>query len=283
MQLPGQLRGNSQTYNWDSMLVGNYANTLLNTSFEFPAYIRHAYSKNLFENLDDEHVMLGVAAIDHQGHLKDTIPTGHEHLAVVRVFSTEEELLLLMDSVPKWDKAGAIPCTTKSNMSEIDFILVYSKDLETDAKAKSMVCAIEDAFHNDAFGWMSCFPNMKNMSAKLNPEQDVCDNRGYTTNKHWVSGSNAVFSKIMMAMMEREFNDTYDIFFLMEMTPSPSRTTGSTSSRWRPMRWRTMAWPSAGASGVRCIPQHGWRQHDGRDGLRCRIRHDYHGCDVRAH
>ena len=211
---------------------------------------------------------------------KDTIPTGHEHLAVVRV---EEELLLLMDSVPKWDKAGAIPCTTKSNMSEIDFILVYSKDLETDAKAKSMVCAIEDAFHNDAFGWMSCFPNMKNMSAKLNPEQEVCDKRGYTTNKHWVSGSNAVFLKIMMAMMEREFNDTYDIFFLMEMTPSPSRTTGSTSSRWRPMRWRTMAWPSAGASGVRCIPQHGWRQHDGRDGLRCRIRHDYHGCDVRAH
>ena len=46
---------------------------------------------------------------------------------------------------------------------------------------------------------------MKNMSAKLNPEQDVSDNRGYTTNKHWVSGSNAVFSKIMMAMMEHEF------------------------------------------------------------------------------
>lgn len=262
------------------MLLGNYANTLLNTSFEFPAYIRHAaYGKNLFENLGDEHVMLGVAVFDHQGHLKDAIPTGHEHLAVVRVFSTAEELLLLMDSIPKWDKAGAIPCTTKSNMSEIDFILVYSKDLETDAKAKSMVRAIEDAFHNDAFGWMSCFPNMRNMSAKLNPEQDVCG----TTNKHWVSGSNAVFSNIMMAMMEREFNDTYDIFFLMEMTPSPSRTTGSTSSRWRPMRWRTMAWPSAGASGVRCIPLHGWRQHDGRDGLRCRICHDYHGCDVRVH
>ena len=102
MQLPGQLRGgNSQTYNWDSMLVGNYANTLLNTSFEFPAYIRHAYSKNLFENLDDEHVMLGVAVFDHKGHLKDTMPTGHEHLAVVRVFSTEEELLLLVDSVPE--------------------------------------------------------------------------------------------------------------------------------------------------------------------------------------
>ena len=27
------------------------ANTLLNTSFEFPTYIRHGSSKNLFENL----------------------------------------------------------------------------------------------------------------------------------------------------------------------------------------------------------------------------------------
>eukprot|EP00437_Effrenium_voratum_P061893 CAMPEP_0181495804 /NCGR_PEP_ID=MMETSP1110-20121109/52601_1 /TAXON_ID=174948 /ORGANISM="Symbiodinium sp., Strain CCMP421" /LENGTH=130 /DNA_ID=CAMNT_0023623509 /DNA_START=42 /DNA_END=431 /DNA_ORIENTATION=+ len=108
---------------------------------------------------------------------------GHEHLAVVRVFSTEEELQLLMDSVEKWDKAGAIPCTTKSNMSEIDLILVYSKDLEADAEAKSMVGAIEAAFHSDAFGWMSCFSNIKNMSANLNPEQDVYDNRGYTTNK----------------------------------------------------------------------------------------------------
>ena len=105
LQLPGQLQGaNSQTYNWDSMLVGNYANTLLHTSFEFPTYIRHGSSKNLFANVDDE-------LFDHQGHLKDTIPTGHE--VVVRVFLTQEELQLLMDSVPKWDMAGAIPCTTK--------------------------------------------------------------------------------------------------------------------------------------------------------------------------
>ena len=69
--------GNSQTYNWDSMLVGNYADTLLNSSFEFPTYIRHGSSKNLFENLEDEHVTLGVAMFDHQGHFKDTVPTHH--------------------------------------------------------------------------------------------------------------------------------------------------------------------------------------------------------------
>ncbi|CAE7714386.1 unnamed protein product [Symbiodinium sp. CCMP2592] len=146
---------------------------------------------------------------------------GHEHLAVVRVFSTEEELQLLNNSVPQWDMAGSIPCTTKSNMSEIDLILVYSKDLEMDQDAKGLVSEIEMSFHSKEFNWMNCFTNIKNMSAKLNPEQDVYDNRGYTTNKHWVSGPNAVFSKIMMAMMEGEFNDTYDIFFLMEMDAVP--------------------------------------------------------------
>ena len=69
------------------MLVGNYANTLLNTSFEFPAYIRHAYSKNLFENLDDEHVMLGVAVQD-----TSTWPSSGSF------FSTEGDLLLLIAS-----------------------------------------------------------------------------------------------------------------------------------------------------------------------------------------
>ncbi|CAE7580080.1 unnamed protein product [Symbiodinium sp. CCMP2592] len=119
-------------------------------------------SKKLFACVDDEHVTLRVAVFDHQGHLKDTIPTGQEHLVVVRLFLTPEELQLLMDSVPKWDMAGAIPCTTKSNMSEID-LLVCNKDLETDAKAKSMVGAIKDAFRNGALGWMSCLANIKNM------------------------------------------------------------------------------------------------------------------------
>ncbi|CAE7245212.1 unnamed protein product [Symbiodinium natans] len=69
--------GDSQTYNWDSMLVGNYANTLLNTSFEFPTYIRHGSSKNLFETVEDDEVTLGVAMFDYQGILKATVPTHH--------------------------------------------------------------------------------------------------------------------------------------------------------------------------------------------------------------
>ncbi|CAE7351814.1 unnamed protein product, partial [Symbiodinium pilosum] len=69
--------GNNMTYNSMSMLVGNYANTLLNTSFEFPTYIRHGSSKNLFMNLPDDNVTLGVAYFDMQGHMKETIPTNH--------------------------------------------------------------------------------------------------------------------------------------------------------------------------------------------------------------
>ena len=66
--------GDNMTYNHVSMLVGNYANTLLNTSFEVPTYIRHSSSKNLFENLPDDAVTLGVAMFDHLGHLSETIP-----------------------------------------------------------------------------------------------------------------------------------------------------------------------------------------------------------------
>ena len=53
--------------------------------------------------------------------------SGHEHLAVVPVFSTDEEVLLLNESATHWDTAP--PCMIKSTSSMIDLILVYSKDL----------------------------------------------------------------------------------------------------------------------------------------------------------
>ena len=55
-------------------------------------------------------------------------------LAVVRVFSTEEEVQLLMDSGSMWDTT--MPCASKSNTSTIDLILVYSKDLAADPKPR---------------------------------------------------------------------------------------------------------------------------------------------------
>ena len=67
--------GDNMTYNWHSMLVGNYGSTLLNTSFGFPTYIRHSSSKSLFENLKDDEVTLGVAFSDRRGHQKETVPT----------------------------------------------------------------------------------------------------------------------------------------------------------------------------------------------------------------
>ena len=73
------------------------------------------------------------------------------------------------------------------------------------------------------------------MSAKLNPEHDVYDSNGYTTNKHWVSGGNpgrhsivestradwvsgpnTVFKSIMDALMTGPYMGMYDSFFLMD-------------------------------------------------------------------
>ena len=63
--------GDNMTYNWHSMLVGNYGSTLFNTSFGFPTYIRHSSSKSLFENLEDDEITLGAAFSDRRGNGAD--------------------------------------------------------------------------------------------------------------------------------------------------------------------------------------------------------------------
>ncbi|CAE7037267.1 unnamed protein product [Symbiodinium natans] len=161
---------------------------------------------------------------------------GHEHLAVVRVFSTDEEVMLLKESGEKWDDEE--PCEMKSNMSAIDLILVYSKDLMMNPMANKVVMDLMDGFkikmdmemynmtnvtnpNATMYDWMKCFSDIKYMSAGLNPEQDVYDSNGYTTNKHWVSGPNHVFKSIMDAMFTGAYMDMYDSFFLMEMDAVP--------------------------------------------------------------
>ncbi|CAK9059991.1 unnamed protein product [Durusdinium trenchii] len=52
---PGQ-----DPYRDDSLLVGNYANTLLNTSFTVPEFVRHGALTNVLENLDSSLVSLAV-------------------------------------------------------------------------------------------------------------------------------------------------------------------------------------------------------------------------------
>eukprot|EP00435_Cladocopium_sp_Y103_P015994 s2068_g3.t4 len=54
-------------YQDDSLLVGNYANTLLNDSFEPPEFVRHGALANIFENLDESLVTLAVQAF-HQAN-----------------------------------------------------------------------------------------------------------------------------------------------------------------------------------------------------------------------
>ncbi|CAE7717815.1 unnamed protein product, partial [Symbiodinium pilosum] len=139
-------------------------------------------------------------------------------LAVVRVFSTDEEVMLLNASSTLWSTVG--PCTSKPS-SMIDLILVYSKDLSSNSMASEVVMDLETTFSNNASSWVNCFAEIKNMSAMLNPEQDVYDSNGYTTNKHWVSGPNSVFKSIVDAMYTGPFKGMYDSFFLMEMDAVP--------------------------------------------------------------
>ncbi|CAE7378917.1 unnamed protein product, partial [Symbiodinium necroappetens] len=95
--------GNNMTYNTHTMLVGNYANTLLNTSFEFGSYIRHGSSKNLFENLDDDEVTLGVAYFDHQGHFMETVPTHHPFKKILGITYFDQPNSTMTISAPGGD------------------------------------------------------------------------------------------------------------------------------------------------------------------------------------
>ncbi|CAE7037279.1 unnamed protein product [Symbiodinium natans] len=90
--------------------------------------------------------------------------------------------------------------------------------------ASQVVSELETTFANNASAWVQCFGSIKNMSAKLNPEQDVYDSNGYTTNKHWVSGPNTVFKSIMDAMFTGAYMDMYESFFLMEMDAMPVKS-----------------------------------------------------------
>ncbi|CAE7554786.1 unnamed protein product [Symbiodinium natans] len=73
-----QSKGTDRTYCGDSMLIGNYANTLLNHSFDVPTYIRHGSDRNLFHSLADDQVTLGVAVYDQStGHIMNTTRSNH--------------------------------------------------------------------------------------------------------------------------------------------------------------------------------------------------------------
>eukprot|EP00439_Symbiodinium_sp_Y106_P040471 s2369_g4.t5 len=52
-------------YRGDSLLIGNYANTLINSSFEGVEFIRHGSSENIFEEIHDQEVTLGVLSQHH--------------------------------------------------------------------------------------------------------------------------------------------------------------------------------------------------------------------------
>ncbi|CAE7194110.1 unnamed protein product [Symbiodinium sp. CCMP2592] len=70
--------GSTMTYSSDTELIRNYANTLLNSSYDIGAYIRHGSRHNILESLAGDMVTLGVLSIDGQNdRMLSSLSTNH--------------------------------------------------------------------------------------------------------------------------------------------------------------------------------------------------------------
>lgn len=70
-------------YKGDSVLIGNYAQTLLNSSFEAPEFIRHAALSNFFQNVADSDVTLGVLANSEMSTFMASLASTHPFRSVL--------------------------------------------------------------------------------------------------------------------------------------------------------------------------------------------------------
>ena len=139
-------------------------------------------------------------------------------MAVVRTFATDFEIGHLTQSIADWD--ATMPCAEPTATSQVDMILVYSKDIGTNAQARAAVEAYEASFAQGQ-NWTGCFAGIKNMSTGLMAEEDQYDEQGYATNRHWVTGPNMVFMRSTEAFYTGAFLGEYSSIFWMEMDAVP--------------------------------------------------------------
>ena len=139
-------------------------------------------------------------------------------MAVVRTFATSDEIGHLTKANTDWD--ATMPCADPGTTSQIDLILVYSKDIGMHLPAKAAVEAYEASFAQGK-SWTGCFAGIKNMSARLVEEEDQYDEQGYAMNKHWVTGPNMVFMRSMEAFYTGDFVGEYSTIFWMEIDAVP--------------------------------------------------------------
>ena len=74
-------------------------------------------------------------------------------MAVVRTFATNDEIGHLTKSITEWD--AMMPCAEPAT-SQVDLILVYSKDIGTNPQARAAVEAYEASFAQGQ-NWTGCF------------------------------------------------------------------------------------------------------------------------------
>ena len=130
--------GDNMTYNWHSVLLGNYATNLLNNSFGFLTYIRHSSSKSLFENLEDDEVTLGVACSDMREHQKETLPMTHSFRKILD--------LAYFDQATMTEEIAAPGCNVTMKTMKALYELIYHL-CETAKNVEIKWFALTDNYH----------------------------------------------------------------------------------------------------------------------------------------
>lgn len=75
----------SGPYKGDSLLIGNYAQTLLNDSFEVPEFIRHGSAANIFRNVNESQITLGIFNHSDTSRVLQSLSGSHPFRRVVLV------------------------------------------------------------------------------------------------------------------------------------------------------------------------------------------------------
>ena len=89
------------TYNSNTMLIANYANTLMNSSFEVSAFVRHVSKKNIFENLAADMVTLAVAEVGTNTEtFLASIATNHPFKSILLFMYSDETTSVQVSSAP---------------------------------------------------------------------------------------------------------------------------------------------------------------------------------------
>ena len=106
-------------YRDDSLLIGNYANTLLNESFVAPEFVRHGALSNVLQNLDESLVTLAVQSLAPRDQLLRSLQeASHPFRDVVMLSAAADSFTLSGVSGPS--RVRVVPPSSPAHMALCD-------------------------------------------------------------------------------------------------------------------------------------------------------------------